>query len=83
MNMLSISWTNMYIVIVFNLKWQGVWCRRLEERSPCVPGAVIKDICITVHIVLLGFFLLDLWISRERGRKKQKKTNVSLQISTP
>jgi len=23
-----------YIVIVFNLKWQGVWGARLEERSP-------------------------------------------------
>jgi len=26
---------NMYIVIVFNLKWQGVWPAYLEERSPC------------------------------------------------
>jgi len=25
---------NMYIVIVFNLKWQGVWLTLLEERSP-------------------------------------------------
>jgi len=25
---------NMHIVIVFNLKWQGVWRARLEERSP-------------------------------------------------
>jgi len=28
----------MYIVIVFNLKWQGVWRRRLEERSPLCPA---------------------------------------------
>jgi len=25
---------NMYIVIVFNLKRQGVWRAHLEERSP-------------------------------------------------
>jgi len=29
---------NMYTVIVFNLKWQGVWCTRLEERSPVCPA---------------------------------------------
>jgi len=28
---------NMYIVIVFNLKWQSVWCTRLEERSLVCP----------------------------------------------
>jgi len=27
---------NMYIVI--NLKWQGVWRARLEERSPVCPA---------------------------------------------
>jgi len=29
---------NMYIVIVFNLKLQGVWCAVLEERSPVCPA---------------------------------------------
>jgi len=28
---------NMYIVIAFKLKWQGVWLVRLEERSPVCP----------------------------------------------
>jgi len=28
---------NMYIVIVFNLKWQSVWRARLEEQSPVCP----------------------------------------------
>jgi len=28
----------MYIVIVFNLKWQGVWCTHFEERSPVCPA---------------------------------------------
>jgi len=28
---------NMYIVILFNLKWQGVWRARLEEISPVCP----------------------------------------------
>jgi len=29
---------NMYIMIVFNLKWQGVWRACLEERSPVCPA---------------------------------------------
>jgi len=29
---------NMYIVIVFNLKWQGVWRAHVEERSPVCPA---------------------------------------------
>jgi len=29
---------NTYIVIVFNLKWEGVWCTRLEESSPACPA---------------------------------------------
>jgi len=29
---------NMYIVIVFNLEWEGVWCTRLEERCPVCPA---------------------------------------------
>jgi len=29
---------NMYIVIVFNLEWQGVWRARLEERLPVCPA---------------------------------------------
>jgi len=29
---------SMYIVIVFNLKWQGVWHTSLEERSPVCPA---------------------------------------------
>jgi len=28
---------NMYIVIVVNLKWRGVWGARSEERSPVCP----------------------------------------------
>jgi len=28
----------MYTVIVFNLKWQGVWRARLEERSLVYPA---------------------------------------------
>jgi len=42
-------------VIVFNLKQQGVWCARLEEKSPGVPSAAIKNPCWAVYIVLLGF----------------------------
>jgi len=29
---------NMYIVIVFSWKWNGVWRARLEERSPVCPA---------------------------------------------
>jgi len=29
---------NMYIVIVFNLKWQDVWRACLAERSPVCPA---------------------------------------------
>jgi len=29
---------NMYLVIVFNLKWKGVWHACLEERSPMCPA---------------------------------------------
>jgi len=29
---------NIYIVTVFNLKWQSVWHARLEERSPVCPA---------------------------------------------
>jgi len=49
---------NMYIVIVFNLKWQGVWHARLEERSPGVPGAVIKNTCL----IALWLLSLQLWL---------------------
>jgi len=46
---------NMCIVIVFNVKWKGVWSTCLEERSPMCLG-VIENTCFTVYIVLLGYY---------------------------
>jgi len=47
---------NMYIVIVFNLEWKGCLVRMFGGEIRCVPGAIIKDTCLTVHIVLLGYY---------------------------
>ena len=47
---------NMHIVIVFNLKWKGVWRTCLEERSPCArcrnKGYLLNSIHCTVRLLL-------------------------------
>jgi len=37
--------------------------RTFGGEVPRVPGAAIKNTCLTVYIVLLGFFLPDLRIN--------------------
>ena len=46
----------MYIVIIFNLEWKGCLARVFGGEIAHVPGAEIKDICLTVYIVLLGYY---------------------------
>jgi len=40
---------NMYVVIVFNLEWKRCLVCTCGGKIPCVSGAVIKDICLTVY----------------------------------
>jgi len=46
---------NMYIVIAFNLEWKGYLACTFGREIPRVPGAIMKDTCLTVYIVLLGY----------------------------
>jgi len=46
---------NIYFVIVFNLELN--WCLACKfGEIPCVLSAIIKDSCLTVFIVLLGYY---------------------------
>jgi len=47
---------NMYIVIVFNLEWKGCVVPTFGGEIPRVPSTVKKDTCLTVYIVLLGYY---------------------------
>jgi len=43
---------NMYIVIVFNLKWKGIWHTHLEERSPCAPRHNKEYLLNSIHCIV-------------------------------
>jgi len=47
---------NIYIVLAFNLEWKGCLACTFGGEIPHVPSTVKKDTCLTVYIVLLGYY---------------------------
>jgi len=67
---------NMYIVTVFNLECKGYLVCMFGGEIPCVPSTVRKDTCLTVYIVLLGYYQIfesSVHLQLARNKKEVEK----------